>query len=327
MDAPDCSGAAFAQFIRGQVYHVAGTIAITTSGFDMDNERLGLLRDAGWQIVRNPFGRKMTEDEVSDLLTANEVSAMVAGVEPLTARVFAANPQLRIISRCGSGLDSIDMEAAREHDVVVERTPEAPAEAVAELTISLAIAVLRRVGEADRLIRAGEWHALMGRSYGRSKIGIVGLGHVGSRVAAVSEVLGATVGYTDRFVDDDRYQRFDDVLGLAKWADVLTVHLPHDPETHHSVNAEVIRAVGPDGVIVNTARGGLVDEQALEAALQNGDIGGAALDVFETEPYRGPLAGFPNVIVTCHMGSYARQVRGAMEDKALDHLIDHLDIT
>lgn len=305
---------------------MAGTIAITTSGFDMDNPRVDALREAGWGIVRNPFGRKMTEDEVLALLSENHVTAMVAGVEPLTARVFEANPQLRIISRCGSGLDSIDMQAAEASGIVVERTPEAPAEAVAELTISLAIAVLRRVGEADRLIRAGEWHALMGRSYGRSKVGIVGLGHVGSRVAAVSEVLGASVGYTDRFVEDDRYRRFGDVLELATWADVLTVHLPHDAETHHAIDAEVIRAVGPDGVIVNTARGGLVDEQALEAALQNGDIGGAALDVFETEPYRGPLAGFPNVMVTCHMGSYARQVRGAMEDKALDHLIDHLDV-
>lgn len=306
---------------------MAGTIAITTSGFGMDNPRIAELRSAGWEIVRNPFGRKMTEDEVSELLSTTGASAMVAGVEPLTEAVFAANPQLGVISRCGSGLDSIDMEAVARRGIVVERTPEAPAEAVAELTISLAIAVLRRVGEADRLIRAGEWHALMGRSYGRSRVGIVGLGHVGSRVAAVSEVLGADVGYTDRYVNDDRYERFDDVLSLAAWADVLTVHLPHDDETHHVIDATVIRAIGPDGVVVNTARGGLVDEQALETALQNGDIGGAALDVFENEPYRGPLAGFPNVIVTCHMGSYARQVRGAMEDKALDHLIDHLDAT
>jgi D-3-phosphoglycerate dehydrogenase len=150
------------------------------------------------------------------------------------------------------------------------------------------------------------------------------LGHVGRRVAAVSAVLGAEIGYTDHYVDTPAYERFDDVLSLAHWADVLTVHLPHDAETHHTVNAEVLRALGPDGVVVNTARGGLVDEDALLHALESGGIAGAALDVFETEPYTGPLAGFPNVIMTCHMGSYARQVRAAMENEALENAISHL---
>lgn len=301
-----------------------GTIAITTSGFDMTNPRIEALVDAGWSVVRNPYGRKMTEEEVAELLQTSGAEVMIAGVEPLTATVFEQNPQLRLISRCGSGVDSVDTDAAEQQDIAVYRTPEAPAEAVAELTISLGIAVLRRVGEADRLVRAGEWHALMGRSYGRSRIGIVGLGHVGRRVAAVSAVLGAEIGYTDHYVDTPAYERFDDVLSLAHWADVLTVHLPHDAETHHTVNAEVLRALGPDGVVVNTARGGLVDEDALLHALESGGIAGAALDVFETEPYTGPLAGFPNVIMTCHMGSYARQVRAAMENEALENAISHL---
>ena len=304
---------------------MAGTIAITTSGFDMENPRIAALRSDGWEIVRNPFGRKMTEAEVLELLSSSSAEAMIAGVEPLTEAVFEANPQLHLISRCGSGVDSVDMDAAEAHGVTVYRTPEAPAEAVAELTISLAIAVLRRVGEADRLVRAGEWHALMGRSYGRSRIGIIGLGHVGRRVAAVSAVLGAEIGYTDHYVDTPAYERFDDVLSLAHWADVITVHLPHDEETHHTIDAEVLEALGPDGVVVNTARGGLVDEEALVHALEAGGIAGAALDVFEAEPYSGPLAGFPNVMLTCHMGSYARQVRAAMENEALRNAIDHIN--
>lgn len=304
---------------------MAGILAITTSGFDVTNPRLERLARAGWTFVRNPYGRKMTEAEVTELLVSSGAEAMIAGVEPLTEAVFNANPQLRLISRCGSGLDSLDVPAAVIRDIAIYRTPAAPAEAVAELTISLAIAVLRRVGEADRLIRAGEWHALMGRSYGRSRIGIIGLGHVGSRVAAVSAVLGAEVGYTDHYVESDEYRRFDDVLSLATWADVLTVHLPHDPETHHTIDAEVLAALGEDGVVVNTARGGLVDEDALVESLRTGGIAGAALDVFAAEPYKGPLAGFPNVVLTCHMGSYAKQVRAAMESEALDNVIDHLD--
>lgn len=303
------------------------TLAITTSGFDMANPLLAKFEENGWDTVRNPHGRKMTEDEVLGLLRTNSVEAMVAGVEPLTGKVFTENPQLRMISRCGSGLDSVDVAAAEEMGLSLYRTPEAPAEAVAELTISLAIAVLRRVGEADRLIRDGEWHALMGRSYGRSRIGIAGLGHVGSRVAAVSRVLGAEVGYTDHYVDSAEYQRFDDIKALAEWADVLAIHLPRDESTRHTVNADVLAALGHEGVVVNTARGGLIDEAALFEALSEGKIAGAALDVYETEPYSGPLATLPNVMLTCHMGSYARQVRAAMETEALQNALDHLGIS
>jgi D-3-phosphoglycerate dehydrogenase len=301
------------------------TLAITTSGFSMANPLLRDLEAEGWSIVRNPFGRKMTEGEVSELLHESGAEAMVAGVEPLTDRVFAENPQLRVISRCGSGLDSVDVAAVEARGIALSRTPEAPAEAVAELTISLAIAVLRRVGEADRLIRNGEWHALMGRSYGRSRIGIVGLGHVGSRVAKVSVALGSEVGYTDLHVDNPAYERFANVEKLAEWADVLTIHLPHDEDTHNTVNEKILTALGPGGVIINTARGGLVDEEALYRALRDGKLAGAALDVFAEEPYQGPLTEFPNVLLTCHMGSYAKQVRAAMETEALRNAMNHLD--
>ena len=302
------------------------TVAITTSSFGMDNPAVQRFEDAGWSIVRNPFGRKMAEEEVLGLLQSSGAEAMIAGVEPLTQAVFEANPQLRMISRCGSGVDQVDVAAAEAAGIAVYRTPETPAEAVAELTISLAIAVLRRIGEADRQLRSGEWRALMGRSYGKSRIGIVGLGHVGSRVAAVSVALGAHVGYTDHFVDDATYQRFDTVEELARWADVLTVHLPHDEETHHTVDGRILDALGPDGVVVNTARGGLVDEQALFNALSEGRIAGAALDVYESEPYSGPLTTLPNVMLTCHMGSYARQVRSAMESEALRNALVHLGL-
>lgn len=303
------------------------TLAITTSNFDMGNPLLDEISSAGWATVRNPHGRRMTEDEITALLADHQVQAMVAGTEPLSARVFDANPQLSVVSRCGSGLDSVDVAAAAERDITLLRTPEAPAEAVAELTISLAIAVLRRVGEADRLMRAGEWSALMGRSLGRSRVGIVGLGHVGSRVAQVATVLGAEVGYTDSYVENADYKRFPDIQSLAEWTDVLTIHLPRLPETVHIVDAGVLDVLGENAVVVNTARGGLVDEEALASALAAGKIAGAALDVFEEEPYSGPLTSFPNVLLTCHMGSYAKQVRAAMETEALQNAMEAMGIS
>ena len=147
-----------------------------------------------------------------------------------------------------------------------------------------------------------------------------------SRVASVSVALGAEVGYTDHVVDDASYRRFGTVEELARWADVLTIHLPHDEETHHTVDRQILDTLGDGGVVVNTARGGLVDEEALFDALSDGRIAGAALDVFESEPYSGPLAALPNVLLTCHMGSYARQVRAAMETEALRNALVHLGI-
>jgi D-3-phosphoglycerate dehydrogenase len=292
----------------------------------MANPLLADFEAHGWQIVRNPHGRKMTEAEVSELLSESRAEAIVAGVEPLTAAVFDANPQLRVVSRCGSGFDSVDVAAARERHVVLMRTPEAPAEAVAELTIGLAIGLLRRIAEADRNLRDGVWHALMGRALGRSRIGIAGLGHVGSRVARVATVLGAEVGYCDQAVDAPEFQRFDNVHKLAEWTDVLTIHLPHGADTHNVVNADVLDALGPEGVLINTARGGLVDEEALYQALRSGRLAGAALDVFEDEPYQGPLRELPNVILTSHMGSYARQTRGVMETEALRNVLSQIEL-
>ncbi len=301
-------------------------MAITTSSFDTDNPAIQRLADAGWPIVRNPFGRKMSEGEVLDLLESSDAEAMIAGVEPLTRAVFDANPQLRMISRCGSGVDQVDVAAAEELGIAVYRTPETPAEAVAELTIALAIAVLRRIGEADRLIRSGEWQALMGRSYGKSRIGIVGLGHVGSRVAKVSVALGAEVGYTDHFVDDDDLPTIRDRRGSG----TVGRRADHSPparrgDASHG-RSPILDALGPGGVVVNTARGGLVDEEALFDALCEGRIAGAALDVYESEPYSGPLTTLPNVMLTCHMGSYARQVRAAMESEALRNALAHLGL-
>ena len=302
------------------------TLAITTSGFDMENPLLRAFESEGWSVVRNPHGRRMTEDEVAQLLREHHVTAVVAGTEPLTRLVFESNPQLAVVSRCGSGFDSVDTGAAEDHGIRLYRTPEAPAEAVAELTISLMIAVLRRIAEADRLMRQGQWKALMGRSLGRNRVGIVGLGHVGTRVAQVVTVLGAEVGYVDTYVDNPTWQRFPDVMALAEWADILTIHLPREADTLHIVSTEVLKALGPDGVLVNTARGGLVNEEALAEALRDGLLAGAALDVFEQEPYQGELTEFSNVILTCHMGSYAQEIRAAMESESLLHVIAEVGI-
>lgn len=299
-------------------------IAITTSNFDMSNSLLDEFRRDGWEIVRSQYGRRLTEEEVSELLAGDEVTGMVAGVEPLTEPVFSANPALRVISRCGTGFDSVDQEAAARHDIVCVNTPNAPAAAVSEMTLGLMLATLRRIAEADRLLRGGTWQALMGSLLAKRTVGIVGLGRVGLRVADLVSAFGADVIYYDPNVATAEYDRTLSVTDLAASVDLLTIHVPLSNETRGLISREVIEALPPGSIMVNAARGGVVDEEALVDALEAGKLDGAAMDVFDREPYDGPLCGFENVVLTTHMGSYAREARQLMESEALQNLLNEL---
>jgi D-3-phosphoglycerate dehydrogenase len=282
------------------------------------------LRAHGWEIVRSAYGRKLTEDEVIELLAASAVIGVVAGVEPLTARVFDANPQLKVISRCGTGFDAVDLDAAADRDIVCLNTPQATASAVSELTLGLMLAALRHIPEADRNIRKGVWRAAMGSLLAKRVVGIVGLGRVGRRVAHLIGAFGADVVYYDPFVATAEYDRARTVMDLASRVDVLTIHVPLTAETRNLISNEVIDALPEGAVIVNAARGGVIDEAALASALRSGRIGAAGLDVFADEPYDGILRDMDNVVLTAHMGSYAKEARQLMESEALLNLMGAL---
>ena len=298
-----------------------GTIVITTSSFGRDHAQLQRLGSEGWRIVFNPHGRRLTEHEVFDLLNDTGAVAMVAGVEPLTRNTFEKCPNLRVVSRCGIGLDSVDLEAAREHDITVINTPDAPAVAVAELTMALLLATARKVTEADRNMHDRIWTPLMGSLVDGTRVGVVGLGRVGTRVGTLCEAFGARVAYYDPLVESDRFERVEDLRTLAARSDFLTVHVPLVDATRHLIDQPVFQAMPEHAILVNTSRGGVVDEVELAAALEAGSIAAAAVDVFEREPYDGPLCELPNAVLTSHMGSYARQARRRMESESLDNLI------
>lgn len=296
------------------------TLAITTSNFDMTNPLLDEFRGEGWRIVRSDLGRRLTEAEVSELLEMNRVVGMIAGVEPLTEAVFAANPQLEVISRCGTGFDSIDRVAAARHGIKLLNTPDAPATAVAELTLGLILAVLRRIAEADRNVRSGKWQALMGSLLAKRTVGVVGLGRVGKRVADLCTAFGATVHYCDPEVATAAYDRYPSVLELATAVDLLAIHVPLTSDSRHLIDSQVIDNLPMGSILINAARGGVVDEAAVVTALGQGRLVGAAFDVFAAEPYSGPLQDHPNVVLTPHIGSYASEARQLMESEALHNL-------
>ncbi len=301
------------------------TLVISTSSFDIDNNPpLQQLLRQGFQIVTNPHKRKLTEDEIIELLKDGAVG-LIAGIEPLTARVLQAALKLKVISRCGAGLDSVDLTAAQQHGIAVLNTPEAPAQAVAELTMGFILSLLRQISPIDRAVRNGEWPRTQGRLLAAQTVGIVGLGHIGRRVARLCQAFEAAVIAHDPFaVLVPEGVNLVSMEQLLASADVVTLHLPYSSTTHHLLDAKAFAAMKPEAIVVNAARGGLVDEDALADALTSGKVSAAALDVFEQEPYQGALLALNNVTVTSHVGSLARESRQRMEIEAAENLLQGL---
>ncbi len=296
-------------------------IVVSTSSFGFDhNPAIQQLRAQGFTITGNPYQRKLTEDEIITLL-GNDTVALLAGVEPLTEHVLTSASALRVIARCGTGMDNVDLEAARRLNIQVSNTPEAPAQAVAELTLGLMLDCLRQINRIDRSVRQGEWPRSQGRLLAARTVGIVGLGHIGRRVAKLCQAFGARV-----IAHDPHLQQAPEGVvlvtlpALLEQADLITLHLPYSPAVHHLIDAKAIARMQPGTILINAARGGLVDEMALCAALDSGHIEAAALDSFEQEPYQGPLCGNHQAVLTSHVGSLARETRQRMEIEAAENL-------
>jgi glyoxylate reductase len=230
----------------------------------------------------------------------------------------AAGDELRVIANYAVGYDNVDVEAATRRGIVVTNTPEVLSRATAELTLALLLALVRRVAEGDRLVRRRKPWVLaptfmLGRGLDGRTLGIVGLGRIGSEVAGFALGFGMEVVYTNLSGAKDVSYEWLPLPELLSRADVVSLHCPLTPETHHLVGAEELRAMRHDAVLVNTTRGPVVDEAALAGALLDGEIAGAALDVYEHEPeIDARLLELENVVLTPHVGSATEEAREAM---------------
>ena len=298
-------------------------VAITTSSFAKDSrEPLNMLEARGIEYVLNPYGRALNEDEAIELLGG--CAGVAAGTEPLTERVFATLPELKAVSRCGVGMDSVDLAAAKTRGIVVKNTPDGPTRAVAELTLGLCLSLLREIPAMDRDIRAGVWKKRMGSLLEDKKIGLIGLGRIGLATAELFKALGAQVAYSDPLVGSHAFGR-KDLDELLAWADVITVHAPPSKDGF-LLDARRLGLMRQGAWLINAARGGIVDEAALAELLKQKHLTGAALDVFGQEPYAGPLLEFSNVILTPHIGSYAKEARIRMEIDTIANLLHSLGV-
>ncbi|MEP6824220.1 MAG: 2-hydroxyacid dehydrogenase [Ramlibacter sp.] len=261
---------------------------------------------------------------------AGNIRGVAGGGESKVPRALMDQlPALEVVSIMGVGYDGVDLQAALERGVAVTHTPGVLNDEVADLALGLVLSVARRIPQADRYLRAGRWASEgpmpLARKVSGARLGIVGLGRIGQAIARRAEAFGMSIAYTARNArPDSGYAYYPNALALAAEVDFLVAITPGGEGTRHLINADVLKALGPAGYLVNVARGSVVDEAALVDALQNGVIAGAGLDVFEDEPHPLPeLLSLDNVVLTPHMASATLQTRTAMANLAVDNLKAH----
>jgi D-3-phosphoglycerate dehydrogenase / 2-oxoglutarate reductase len=280
---------------------------ITTVPFaDKNRLPLEMLESAGIDFLINPIGRKLKEAELAEMV--GDFDVLIAGTEPITARVMDAATQLKLISRVGIGLDGVDLLAAEQRSIKVSYTPDAPAPAVTELTVGLMLSLLRSIHVANAQLHAGQWHRHFGRRIAEVTVGVIGTGRIGTRVLrrlsafGTPRVLANDLNPNTKLVPELKLE-WTDKEDIYRNADVITLHVPMTAQTKNMIRREQLMMMKPDALIINTSRGGIINERDLAEVLRSGHLGGAAIDVFEHEPYKGELAGIERCILTAHMGS------------------------
>ncbi|OGU39002.1 MAG: lactate dehydrogenase [Ignavibacteria bacterium RIFOXYB2_FULL_35_12] len=301
-------------------------ILITAVPFgELDREVLNLLsRNSRIEFNVNTFGRKLTEQELIGVISGYDI--VIAGTETYTRRVMENAPKLKLISRVGIGLDSVDLEAADELGIIVSYTPDAPAPAVAELTIAQMINLSRKLPLADRKLREGQWKRYSGLRLSKSVIGIIGTGRVGSIVLKHLQTFNPEKIFVNDIVPNfDFYRKYNAELVekeiIYKESDIITLHIPLTNATYKLISKKEMYLMKKNVCLINTSRGAIINEEDLYEYLFNNPLASAALDVFEKEPYKGILTMLDNCIFTCHMGSMAEDCRINMEIEAVKEAI------
>lgn len=282
-----------------------------------------MLERAGCQVVPNPHGRRMDEAEIIRHLEG--LDGLIAGLEPLNAKVIASAPQLKAIARVGIGVTNVDFDAAAEHDVKVSNTPGGPIDAVAEMTLTGLLALCRRLVPVNQIMHNAEWEKMIGMGLRGARVLLIGYGRIGRRVGELLQAFGAELLIYDPFLhestDLEGARQFEDLIKGLAIADVVTLHASGAGTLLGQEEFDVMKS----GVLLlNSARGELVDEDALVRALESGKVGGAWFDAFWEEPYAGRLTAFEQVLLTPHMGTYTKQCRLSMESTAVDNLLRDL---
>jgi phosphoglycerate dehydrogenase-like enzyme len=302
----------------------AARVLIGVVGFGQTGDALQRLERRGLALVPNLTGVTLTEDQLLGLV--GDVDALIAGTEPITARVLAAAPRLHIVARRGVGTDSVDLAAATARGVVVTVTAGVLTDTVADHALALLLAAARQVARFDRLLKAGGWERTPALQVSGRTLGIVGFGAIGRAVARRAAGFGMRVLAYDVAPDADAAAALrvtlcdlDDLLAAS---DFVSLHVPLGPGTRGLIGAAALRRMKPTAVLINTSRGGIVDEIALVAALREGRLAGAGLDVFEGEPRPNPaLVQLETIVATPHVASHTGETLARMDRSCVDAVL------
>ena len=277
------------------------------------------------EVTYNPHGRPLTAEEIPEMLAGCD--GYIAGLDYITAGAIQAAPEtLRVISRYGAGVDRVDLSAARDRGITVTNTPGTNATAVCELAFGLMLSLARGIPELDHAVKQGEWPRRNGIELCGKTLAVLGLGAIGRKLAARAQAFGMEVCAYDPYVDEG-YARAAgievcDLITAIGRADFISLHMPLTKDTKHILGSDEIASMRDGVYIVNTARGGLIDEDAAHEALTSGRIAGLGLDVFESEPVSAsPLLKLDSVITTPHAGAHTREAVGGMGMMAVENLI------
>jgi D-3-phosphoglycerate dehydrogenase len=301
------------------------TTLVTAAQWTPEAERI--VQAAGGEIAY--LAGAITEERLAEHLATTRAEALVLrGSPPVTARVLAAAPALRIVAKNGAGVDSVDLAEASRRGIAVAVAAGANAYAVAEHALAMMLALVRGLPQMDRTLRTGGWAdaAYRGRDFRGCTVGIVGYGAIGRHTAQLAAALGAQVCVLRRSGAADGFAVEPDLLRLAARVDVLSLHCPLTEATRGLVGVRELAALRPGSILVNTARGAVVDEAALVAALQCGHLAGAGLDTFATEPLPAdsPLRRMDQVILTPHVAGVTRDAAARVATLTATNIVDHL---
>ena len=300
-------------------------VLITTVPFAKKNRLpLELLEAIGAEYLINPLNKKLTENGLAEMVSDFDI--IIAGTEPITDFVIKKAKKLKMISRVGIGLDSVDLLAAEKMGIKVSYTPDAPAPAVAEFTIGLLITLLRSAQLSNIQMHRGNWHRYFGKRIANTTIGVIGLGRIGSRVLNRLSVFGTPrllVNDLSPNPDLDRKFKLEwvDKETIYRESDVISLHVPLTRSTKNMITKKQLEMMKSDAIIINTSRGGVVKELDLYNVMKTGHLSGAAIDVFEQEPYDGPLIEIERCFLTAHMGSMSLDCRTRMETEATEEVV------
>jgi len=304
-------------------------ILITPRSFaSFSDKPLKMFTERGYEIKRNNIGRPYKKEEMLKLV--RDVDGIIIGIDELSAEIIEEANALKVISKYGTGVDNIDTNMATKKKIVVTNTPAANVDAVADLAFGLILSLARRIPEADRKTKSGKWGKIIGKSVWEKTIGIIGLGKIGRQVVKRARGFEMNILAFDIIKDKKFAQKYGikyvNLEKLLRKSDYISIHIPLNDATHGMISYEELEKIKKDAFLINTSRGGIIDEEALYNALRNNKLRGAALDAYKDEPLQEtPLKELDNVIMTPHIGAYTEEAIDNMSIQAAQNLIDVLE--